>query len=90
MKKLLFLGTILLCASNTFAIELEKGKNERTDKVVLVCRTVSAINEDGEIVASASCCKTYPSELTGTDAVIAGATLTICAEEKLEQTLAGN
>lgn len=79
-----------MCASNTFAIELEKGKNEPTDKVVLICKTVSAVDQDGAIVASASCCKSYPSELTGAAAVLAGAQLTICAEIKLENTLAGN
>lgn len=92
MKKLLFLGTILLCAGNAFAIELEKEKKtEKTETIVLVCRTVSAIDQDGEIVASASCCKSFPqSAPTGQEAAVLNLELGICADNKLEQTLNGN
>ena len=92
MKKLLFLGTILLCASNTFAIELEKGKKkEQKEVLVQVCKTVHAIDQDGEIVASASCCKSFPqSAPTGQEAVVLSIQLYACADNKLEETLNGN
>lgn len=90
MKKLLFLGTILLCASNTFAIELEKEKKtEKTDKIVLMCVVRNAIDQDGEVVASVSCCKAFTSAPTGVDAVNASHQLVLCAEDKLDRVLGG-
>lgn len=84
-----------MCASNTFAIELEKEKKkektEQTEVLALVCKTVHALDQDGEIVASASCCKSFPqSAPTGQEAVVLSLQLYACADNKLEQTLNGN
>lgn len=90
MKKLLFLGTILLCTASAFANEKNKKNEETNQPRTLVCKTVSAVDEDGEIVASASCCRSLLVAPTATEAAQLNIELTICADNKLEDTLNGN
>ncbi|MCA1965160.1 MAG: hypothetical protein LDL23_00780 [Flavobacterium sp.] len=86
----MFLGIILFAVSNTFANKgYEKELKIKNVKPVMICKTSSAIDEDGNIVASASCCRTYsaaPSQATLNQANIE---LMNCAEAKLQDVLTG-
>lgn len=94
MRKQIFtIVSVFAIATSSFAIGKADFKSNVIKEVILLplhCRTVSASDTEGNVLASGSCCANMSSTATTADYVAANLQLDACASKKLEKALAGN
>lgn len=94
MKHLISTITCLVFSSMVFANEISNKKNEisinQPSSSSLLCQTANARDTEGNVVASASCCRRMSGTESPTEIVTATLSLKICAEDRLKKVLEGN
>lgn len=55
-------------------------------KSVTICETSNVTDSNGNVIISASCCKTFSSQPSAEDEVTTRLLLIICAEDKIKST----
>lgn len=93
MKHLLSTIACVAFSSFVFAKETSNKKDGTTINQTpntLLCQTANARDTEGNIVASASCCRRMSGTESPTEIVTATLSLKICAEDRLKKVLQGN
>ncbi|MGV9003001.1 hypothetical protein [Flavobacterium sp.] len=55
-------------------------------KSISICQTSNAVDEDGNVVLSATCCKYFKTQPSAEDEITIRLSLTLCAEDMIRNT----
>lgn len=92
-RKILFMA-LLAMSSSAFANQIESKDAKEAELLaappVTYCKTANATDSEGNVVFSATCCKTFQSQPSQQTVELTNIGLTLCAEEALKRVLSAD